>query len=142
MAEEMTSVATLRIIGDSLVPDEVTRLLGCEPSRAEAKGDVISKKTGRKWIARSGGWRLDAEDRTPDDLEGQILGLLARLNSDLEVWASLADRFRLDVFCGLFMAKRSEALSLSPSTLHALGSRHIELALCLYDPTPDDNGPR
>ena len=66
-------------------------------------------------------------------LDGQIIEILGRLNKDPEVWASLAARFRMDLFCGLFMANSNEGLTLSPEALLALGTRHIELALCLYD---------
>ena len=48
-------------------------------------------------------------------------------------WASLAGRFRMDLFCGLFMAKSSEGLTVSAEALLALGARGIELGLCLYD---------
>jgi len=46
----------------------------------------------------------------------------------------------MDLSCGLFMAKSSEGLSLSPEALSALGTRHIELAICIDDPidVPDD----
>jgi hypothetical protein len=67
--------------------------------------------------------------------------IVGRLNPDPEVWASLASRFRLDLFCGLFMEKSSEGLTLSPEALLALGARKIELSLCLYDPIkPIDGG--
>lgn len=131
----MTSVAALRIIGDDLVPEDITLILGCEPTSSAFKGQVIrGKKTGQERIARTGSWHVQAADRTPDDLNGQIMEILGRLNQDPEVWASLATRFRLDLFCGLFMAKSSEGLTLLPEALLALGTRQIELALCLYDP--------
>ena len=134
----MKSAACLRIIGDDLSPEEITRVLGREATGAEHKGQVLrGKSSGRERIARSGSWRFEVADRTPDDLDGQIMEIVGQLNQDPEVWASLAKRFRLDIFCGLFMAKRSEGLSLSPEALLALGTRQIELGLCLYDLTED-----
>jgi len=131
----MKSAATLRIIGDDLVPEEITRVLHCEPTRAAIKGQVIRGKSSRRErTARSGSWCLEVADRTPDDLNGQIMEIMGRVNRDPEVWASLAKRFRLDIFCGLFMAKTGEGLSLSPEALLALGTRQIELDLCLYGP--------
>ena len=134
----MRTVATLRIIGDDLIPDEISKILGCEPSRATFKGQVIrGKTTGHERVARTGSWHIETDNRVPQDLNGQILEILGRLNPDMDVWAFLADRFRIDVFCGLFMASRSEGLTLSPQVLLALGARRIELDLCLYDPTDD-----
>jgi hypothetical protein len=133
--EQMKSAVTLRIVGDDLVPDEITRLLRCEPTSAEFKGQVVrGKNTRRERTARSGSWRLEVADRTPDDLNGQIMEIVGRLNQDPDVWASLANRFRIDVFCGLFMAKSGEGFTLSPEALLALGSRRIEFDLCLYAP--------
>src|SRR5262245_57278579 len=60
--------ATLRITGDALIPDDVTHLLGCLPTRAETKGEIRPSKH----VARTGSWRLVASDRNPDDLEGQV----------------------------------------------------------------------
>jgi hypothetical protein len=131
----MTSAASLRIIGDDLDPEEITRLLGCAPTRAEFKGQLLrGKSSARERIARTGRWSLEAADRAPDDLNDQIMEIVGRLTPDLDVWVSLANRFRMDLFSGLFMAKSNEGLTLLPEALLALGSRRIELGLCLYGP--------
>src|SRR4051812_34647695 len=39
MAHVQRSVVTLRIGGDDLVPDEITKLLGAKPTAAETKGE-------------------------------------------------------------------------------------------------------
>jgi len=89
-------------------------------------------------------WRLLAEDREPEDLDGQITELLSRLTSDLEAWRNLASRFRMDLFCGLCLESLNEGVSISPSSLAALGERGIELALDIYGsddrvlPNPED----
>jgi len=60
----MSSAAGLRIIGDDVVPEEITRVLGCEPTSTTVKGQVIrGKKTGQERIARTGSWHLDVPDR-------------------------------------------------------------------------------
>ena len=138
MRKRIRSKASLRISGDTLVPDAVTRLLGCEPTMGRCKGDVIrGKRTGREHIQRTGIWSLHAEDRGSEDLNVQVAEILDRLNPNLEAWAALAKEFRIDLFCGLFMAWWNEGVSLSPYTLAALGSRGIELSLDLYS-APDD----
>ena len=53
-----SSCAGLRIFGDSLIPEEVTNLLGCEPTEARRKGDVIPD-THYHRIAETGSWILD-----------------------------------------------------------------------------------
>ena len=133
MAQVQRSAATLRISGDDLQPAEITRLLGCDPSAAQAKGEqIIGRNTGSTRIASTGMWRLVASKREPEDLDGQIAELLSKLTDDLSVWGSIAETYRVDLFCGLFMGGSNEGLSISPVSMAALGLRHIELGLDIY----------
>ena len=68
----------------------------------------------------------------------QIAELLSKLTDDPTVWDSIADRYDLDLFCGLFMRTGNEGLSIYPPSLMALGARHIELGLDIYG--GDDDG--
>src|SRR5579864_6092955 len=122
------------MFGDALVPDEITCVLGCAPTHARRKGDIIrGKTTGRESIAPAGTWQLEADARDRADLDGQIAHILDRLTTDPEVWARLSQAFRIDLFCGLFMERANEGVALSPSTLAALGSRGIELSFDIYE---------
>ena len=118
------------------MPEEVTSLLGAPPTRAERKGEGIPTRTGER-TARTGGWRLEARATEPENLDAQVSELLGLLTPDLEVWRTLHERYRLDLFCGWFMNENNEAVSISPSTLLALGQRGIELGLDIYAPSAD-----
>lgn len=100
MAHLARSVATLRIIGDDLVPEEITSLLGAPPTRAERKGEAIPTRKGQR-IAKTGGWRLEATAREPEDLDAQVSEILSRLTSNLEAWRTLRERYRLDLILRL-----------------------------------------
>ena len=133
MTELNRSAATLRLFGDDLVPDEVSRMLGATPTACHAKGEQsLPNVGGRTFNARTGTWRLQAADRCPADLDGQVVELLSQLTPDLEVWSRLAACFRVDVFCGLFLNESNEGVSLSPGTMKALGERSILLDLDVY----------
>jgi Domain of unknown function (DUF4279) len=137
MAQLDRSKATLRIMGDALLPDVITRSLGCEPTGAQSKGEeLIGKTTGQVRVAKSGMWRLEAASREPEDLDGQIDELLSKLTADLDVWTQISNAFKIDLFCGLFMKLGNEGLSISPKQLAALGERGIELGLDIYDASP------
>ena len=137
MAHLYESHMSLRVGGEMLIPDEVTRLLGAPPTTSRKKGDVqYHSKDGRETIAKIGLWMLSVEHRTPEDLDGQVAEILGKLTLDLDVWAQLARRFEIDVFCGLFMRESNEGMTLSAKTMLALGARGIELGLDIYDPTP------
>jgi len=138
MAGLHRSATTLRIGGDTLTPDEISRLLGARPSFARTKGEQWKGKvSGRVYTARTGQWRLGAEDRKPADIDGQIAEILNQLTPDLDVWASLSERFKIDLFCGWFMEDSSEGVEISAASLRALGLRGIVLGVCLYAPAVD-----
>ncbi len=135
MAQLERSVVSLRIMGDSLIPEEITTMLGHPPTYAQTKGEtLIGKKTGIIRIAQFGMWRLDVEASKPENLDGQIGEILGKLTADLEIWSKMEKQFEMDFFCGLFMGKSNEGLSLSPQTLAAMGLRGIELGLDIYGP--------
>jgi hypothetical protein len=132
MATLASSKATLRVMGDSLVPDEVTRALGANPSTSQSKGEELHGKDGRVRIARFGMWRLHATETSPADFDAQVREILAKLTSDLSVWSDLSTRFDIDLFCGWFMEQENEGLGVSPETLQRLGERGIHLSLDIY----------
>ena len=143
MAQIRQSAVALRIIGDDLIPDEVTALLGTSPTNAVVKGEtgkhIVGPKVGDVRVARSGMWTLDASDREPEDMNSQIQEILSRMTSDLSVWQSITKRFRVDLFCGLWLTGSESGMSLSPQSLAALGERGIELAMCIYGDDDDEH---
>ena len=127
------SLATLRFFGDDLVPDEITGLLGANPTVSYRKDqELVGSKTGTVRIAKTGSWRLSAVRRKPEDIEAQIVEILGQLTQDLGVWESLS-QYQPDLFCGLFMSSSNDGLPLSAKTLLSLGQRGIALALDIYD---------
>lgn len=127
------SVATLRLFGDDLVPEEISALLCANPTAAFRKGQTINGHvTGNVRIAKTGSWRLSAADREPENLEAQIFEILDQLTQDLGVWKSLS-RFQPDLFCGIFMGSSNDGLPLSAKALLALGQRGVALRLDIYD---------
>lgn len=135
MAQLHESAVGLRIIGDDLAPDEISRQLGCLPTFAQLKGEaIVGERSGQTRVAKCGMWRLRAQPREPEDLNGQIAEILGQLSDDLDVWKAISDRYSVDLFCGLFMDGSNEGLSVSASSLFALGARGIQLSLDLYGP--------
>jgi hypothetical protein len=132
MAALNRTAASLRIVGPNLDPDEITRLLGKTPERAERRGQVIRGKSGHERTARQGRWSVSAEPCSPGDLDAQIAALLAGTTDDLAVWRKVVSAFRADVFCGLFLEESNEGLEVSPATLKLLGDRGLKLDLDIY----------
>jgi uncharacterized protein DUF4279 len=136
MGQIRKSVAALRVIGDDLVPNEITALLGTSPTRAVVKGEtgkhIVGPKVGGVRVSRSGMWTLEASDRQPEDINSQIQEICNRMTDDLSIWQRITKRFRVDLFCGLWLTGCDNGMTLSPQSLAALGERGIELGLCIY----------
>jgi hypothetical protein len=131
------SAAALRIFGDDLRPDEISKMLKCQPTKAELKGDVVRYSSGRERTVKRGNWRLIAQNAEPEDLDGQIQWLMSQVSDNLGVWKILTQAYDVDLFCGLFMHSSNDGLSLSPETMLMLGQRGIELGLDIYDASDD-----
>jgi Domain of unknown function (DUF4279) len=132
------AVAMLRIVGPDLQPEEISAILGSQPSRSEVKGESVQSRHGLEpRVAKNGVWRLEAAPTEPEDFDLQVEQLLSGLTQDLRAWNELSERFKLDVFCGWFMKESNEGVDIKPSTLAALGSRGISLALDIYAPGSD-----
>jgi len=139
MAHVQRSAVTLRIGSDDLIPDEITRLLGATPTKTEIKGEkIVGRKTGKVRIAKMGIWRLEASDREPEDMDGQIQEILSQTTSDLAVWRSIVEKHQIDLYCGLFLGGSNEGMTLSAQSLAALGERGIEMGLDIYSGRDED----
>ena len=135
MAHLHRSVASIRIMGDNLIPETITTLLGCAPTLAYTKGQIRSTtSTGKEVVAMSGRWSLKAASCKPENIDNQVAELLGKLSSDLSVWMSLSSQYEIDLFCGLFMNESNEGVEISNETLLTLGQRGIKLGLDIYAP--------
>ena len=104
----------LRVNGDLLDPNEVTKLLGCEPTKAK------------------GNWLLNGKLLPTDDLEVQIENLLASVTDDLSVWKELTTKYKVDIFCGLFLEDINRGFELSSKMMKALSERNISIGFDIY----------
>lgn len=131
MAHLARAVASLRIAGEDLVPADVSALLGCDPTRGWAKGDTLGSRRATR-TARFGMWTLEAHETESADLDAQFTAILSRLTTDGSVWVELRGKYDVDLFCGWFMERGNEGMSIEPETMAALGTRGISLDIDLY----------
>jgi hypothetical protein len=142
MAELSRAMASLRVMGEDLIPDEVSFLLGARPSVAYARGDDISSRRGLARVAKFGLWTYQAQETGPADVDAQVAELLGQLTPDVQVWRQLAGRFDMDLFCGWFMERANEGLDIAPDTLMSLAERRIALSLDIYGAENEEEGGR
>lgn len=134
MAQVSRSKASLRIGGENLIPSEISKILGCAGTTMYAKGDVIvSKKSSNKIIRKHGLWLLAAEEKEPENIDGQVKEIFSKINNDISVWKKLSAKYSIDLFCGVFMEQSNEGMEIAPEILSELGIRGIQLSLDIYD---------
>jgi Domain of unknown function (DUF4279) len=121
----------LRFFGDDLDPDEISKLLNCQPTHGYRKGDILPDKRYHI-VAKTGSWRLSSEKRNDLTLEKQIHELFDRLSSDLEIWRKLTRQYSGDLFCGLWMYDMNRELELSPELMNQIAERGLKLGLDVY----------
>lgn len=122
---------SLRVFGDDLDPEYVSRLLGVAPSLVRAKGEV-RHSGGREVAERTGLWLLEVEYSPASMLADVIEALLDRFPSDMAVWAELTARYRVDLFCGLFLESWNRGVMLPAALLGRLAARGVDFHLDFY----------
>lgn len=133
MAKADRSSATFRIFGDDLNPDEISKLLGCEPTQSQTKGQVFTAKSSDKQrTAKTGMWQLSATECEPENLDAQIKEIFQKLPDDEDFWNQLAARYGLDIFCGVFVNVSNGVTWIAPESLQILSSRKVILKLDIY----------
>ena len=136
--------ASLRVFGDGLEPDEVSALLGHEPTRCHRKGDKVGSHPSSHpgghhgaSVEATGAWILDSRISEKAEVEDQVESILALLTSDHDEWASLTERFSASILCGIFLDQYNEGFELSPRLAKALAYRGLVIAFDIYSGDPD-----
>lgn len=125
------SRVSLRVMGgDDLDPAEISRLLGCAPTRTTRR--LLNAANGQQRI--KAGWSLAAEGGPDDDLDSLVTATLAQVTDDLSVWQALHERYRLDLFCGLFLSTWNQGEELSPAVMGKLAARGLRIGFDIYAP--------
>jgi hypothetical protein len=135
MAAIARTRASLRVLGDTLEPEEVSALLGRPPTRQRRKGDKIEGKS--EATAPTGAWILDSNLSERVELEEHVEVLLGSLSNDMDEWSSLTDRFSASMHCSLFLDQYNEGFELSPRVTRALADRGIVIAFDIYSGDAD-----
>ncbi len=133
MANVHKSKLSLRVSGESLVPTEITHLLGASPTFSQARGDSIRVNDGTSVrIARFGMWLLSVNDRSPENLEGQLRELFEQLTDNLNVWRQIQKDYSADILCGLFMQGSNEGFAISTGAMRMIADRGLTIEFDMY----------
>ena len=132
----MRNEIVFRIVGQDVLPDEVTQALGLKPDEAFKKGDSFYLKPERKHS--NGLWLLKSKVNESDAVEKHIVELLKCLKGKKESVKtySYKDGVDVELFCGLFIDNEDEiwdGVKLDSNILIEIGSFGIDLNIQVYD---------
>ena len=126
--------STLRIIGDDLLPEDITASLGGFPTSCQVKGQEVTTRSGKVRVATTGLWRLTAADQILGDLDVQVSEILDQLTDNFDAWQELSDNYRIDFYSDVFLGGSMEGLSLSADSFLKLGGHNILVDMDTYIP--------
>ena len=118
----------LRVTGDTLDPDRVTRMLGVVPTSAARKDESIDVD-GVPTIQPTGTWRYALPASPEWELSDAIDTLLEQMPPDPALWESLVGWANASVICALFVHDVNRGADLHPDTLARLAERRLALRL-------------
>lgn len=127
--------AALHVTSPMLLPEEVTRLFGIEPTESQTKDVPILRPDGTvKRVPKFGRWSTILTPATSDewDLNEVVSELLRRLPQDSEVWERVATLGDLQISLGLELAGSNQEFVLEPGLLRLLGERQIQVYFDVY----------
>jgi Domain of unknown function (DUF4279) len=126
---------SLTVSADDLDPDEITRLLGVQPDRAQRKGVPLPRHDGSPGrVPTFGAWsiRLLREETTEWDVEEAIALVLDRVAVNDEVWRQAVSNTNVRIFIGLTLDTFNRGFGFAPALLKRIGDLGIQLDFDVY----------
>jgi hypothetical protein len=119
---------TLGIHGPDLQPEEISAVLGCDPTSARRRGDA--RRRGPP--SPQGAWLLTVEGKAPAEPDKLVRRLLAHLPNDPAVWEQLAARYSVRVTFGIFIGAWNRGFDLSPAAMRRLADLGATVGFDIY----------
>jgi Domain of unknown function (DUF4279) len=117
----------LRVFGETLDPESITRETGLQPCQVRLVGDRIGTRTYTKAM-----WAFDGGGRDWDFLEDGLAFVLDRLGTSEKLFAKYGVEHHLIWWCGHFQSRFDGGPTLSAPLLARLGSFGAELFIDNY----------
>ena len=140
----METRAELLIYPKELHPDEVTKIMGIEPTQRNVAGEVNINSIGRKRVTKNNGWFLSSEGSVDSlDVRRHLDWLIAQIESKSEALEKIQSlpEVKMSVNCAWYL--RSETgggPTIWPEQMAALARLNLELSFDIYFfPDEDDD---
>jgi Domain of unknown function (DUF4279) len=132
---------SIEIHADSLVPGEVTSLLGVAPTQVQEKGKPLVAPNGKHMRpGKFGRWSLELERSGTDewDVAEAAKILLGRVPAEPAVWRALSSRAKIRLSVAVSLESFNQGISIDPALLRRLADREIQLDVNIYSGDQDE----
>ena len=124
-------------IGSKVVSaEEITKILGLQPSESDEKGKPLSKGNNGK-LKSMPCWVLESDLENADSLEEHIEHLISIIESKESEFIFLSKDCRIEIYCGIFVQGEVQqgTFFLSPQMLKSLVKIPLDITVTLYPPS-------
>lgn len=119
----------LAIYGEELIPNEITSLLGCQPTHSHRRGDRM--RDGSQPF-KVGAWLIEERGEPPDTAEVLTRRILQRVQSDPDAWKEISQRFAIQLRYGLHMNGWNKGLELPADLVATIAQLYASLEFDIY----------
>jgi hypothetical protein len=123
---------SLTLYGESLDPDDVSRRLGCAPTRSFRKGETRrpSGRDGRPML--HGAWFLTVEGKPPVSVDDLVTNLLERFPKEEQFWNDLRRDYSVQVRVGIHTSGWNRGFDLSSNAVRLVALTGAPIGFDLY----------
>jgi hypothetical protein len=87
------------LTGFEITPDEITSILGIEPSKSWSVGDTIEKT---KLKRKENGWTLSSGLDKSSELEEHLTSLFQQIQSKWSIFLNLCSKYEAEISCTIY----------------------------------------
>ncbi|MDZ7965742.1 MAG: DUF4279 domain-containing protein [Nostoc sp. DedSLP03] len=127
---DKTSVC-LAIYGEDLNPDEISKILSCQPTKAHLRG--ARKSLNYKYGSyKQGAWLLKLQGSAPITADKLIIDLLSCVPTNPILWQELSEIYDVQVRIGIHMKGWNKGFNLTAHTVQRISKLGASMVFDIY----------
>lgn len=127
---DKTSVC-LAVYGEELNPDEISKILNCQPTKAHRRG--ARQDSNSKYAPYTkGAWLLNLKGFAPITAEELIIDLLSRVPTNSLLWQELSAIYDVQVRIGIHMKGWNKGFNLNSQTVQRISELGASMVFDIY----------
>jgi len=118
------------IEGFPMLPEELTKMLECEPSKTRKIGDIL---VSPKHPARQNSWEIKSELPESESLENHIEEIINKIRPNIESFIKICNQYQSGLLCAIDIYDRKEPpLYFDEKIISFLGKLNASLDIDQY----------